>query len=70
MCRFITRSGIYPLTSFEIPGIMLKPRAESPEVAESVKSDTPEPSDVEIRRVINMQCKVQPDSDGQGYQVK
>lgn len=37
-----------------------RPRAISPEVTESVKSVTPEPVDVESRRVVNMMCNVKP----------
>lgn len=32
----------------------------SPEVTESVKSVTPEPLDIEARRVVNMMCNVKP----------
>lgn len=63
------KCGIYPLTAFEIPGIKLRPRAVSPEVAESVKSNTPEPLDVEIRKVMTMQCSVKPDEEGEGIQM-
>ena len=38
----------------------VRPRAISPEVTESVKSVTPEPVDVESRRVVNMMCNVKP----------
>ena len=54
------RNGIYPLTAFA-PLTNLtnnRPRAVSPELAESVKSDTPEPLDTEPRMVINMTCEV------------
>lgn len=58
------RNGIYPLTAF----ITNKPppvrsRAISPEMAESVKSVTPEPMDVETRKIINMMCDVKPKED-------
>ncbi|XP_059485395.1 nuclear receptor-binding protein homolog isoform X2 [Neocloeon triangulifer] len=47
--------GIYPLTVFAAP----RTRAASPEVtAESVKSLSPEPVDVEARRVVTMMCSV------------
>lgn len=53
------RNGIYPLTAF---GAKQPPpprsRAISPEMAESVKSVTPEPTDVETRKIINMMCDV------------
>lgn len=53
--------GIYPLTAFmaKLPP-PVRPRAISPEVTESVKSVTPEPVDVESRRVVNMMCNVKP----------
>ncbi|CAH1122588.1 unnamed protein product [Ceutorhynchus assimilis] len=53
------KNGIYPLTAF---GAKQPPfarsRAISPEMAESVKSVTPEPTDVETRKIINMMCDV------------
>ncbi|XP_015121043.1 nuclear receptor-binding protein homolog isoform X2 [Diachasma alloeum] len=56
--------GIYPLTAFiaKLPP-PVRPRAISPEVTESVKSVTPEPVDVETRRVVNMMCNVKPRED-------
>lgn len=60
----IFRNGIYPLTAF---GIKEPPparaRAISPEMAESVKSVTPEPLDVENRKIVNMMCDVKPKED-------
>ena len=56
----MNRNGIYPLTAFA-SGTNLPsshPRALSPEVAESVKSETPEPVDNETRKVLNMTCQV------------
>lgn len=56
---FFRRNGIYPLTAF---GAKLPPpprsRAISPEMAESVKSVTPEPVDIENRKIVNMMCDV------------
>ncbi|XP_064626904.1 nuclear receptor-binding protein-like [Lineus longissimus] len=50
------RNGIYPLTAFasidQPPPT--RPGAVSPEIAESVKSETPEPVDTETRVVIQM----------------
>ncbi|XP_014228543.1 nuclear receptor-binding protein homolog isoform X1 [Trichogramma pretiosum] len=56
--------GIYPLTAFKakLPP-PVRPRAISPEVAESVKSVTPEPIDTETRRVVNMMCNVKAKED-------
>lgn len=62
---FVVRYGIYPLTAFsarEPPPP--RPRAISPETAESVKSVTPEPLDVETRKVVNMMCNVKAREDG------
>ncbi|XP_072379312.1 nuclear receptor-binding protein homolog isoform X2 [Diabrotica undecimpunctata] len=53
------KNGIYPLTAF---GAKQPPpsrsRAISPEMTESVKSVTPEPTDVETRKIVNMMCDV------------
>lgn len=62
---FLLRYGIYPLTAFaakEPPPT--RPRAISPETAESIKSVTPEPIDIETRKVVNMMCNVKPRDDG------
>ena len=57
--HFFHRNGIYPLTAFAIePPPTSRPRAISPEVAESVKSETPEPYDVETRMIVSMTCHV------------
>ena len=50
---------MYPLTAFESKdkkAVDTRPRAVSPELAESVKSETPEPADVEMRMVVGMNC--------------
>ncbi|CAE1314307.1 NRBP [Acanthosepion pharaonis] len=53
------RNGIYPLTAFALPHPPpSRPRAITPELAESVKSETPEPIDVETRMVTNMACQM------------
>lgn len=59
--------GIYPLTCFELPH-PLPPRqqASSPEVIDSVKSASPEPLDLENRRVVNMMCNVKARDEGPG----
>ncbi|KAL1132348.1 hypothetical protein AAG570_010304 [Ranatra chinensis] len=53
--------GIYPLTAYraKLPPPP-KARAVTPELAESVKSASPEPVDVEARRVVNMMCNIKP----------
>ncbi|PSN54716.1 Nuclear receptor-binding protein [Blattella germanica] len=57
--------GIYPLTAFKArQPPPPRPRPISPEVAESVKSVTPEPVDVETRRVVNMMCNIKPKDEG------
>lgn len=55
------KNGIYPLTAYtgRVPPPP-RPRAISPETAESVKSVTPEPFDIENRRVVNMMCNIKP----------
>lgn len=51
--------GIYPLTAFAAKQPPpTRPRAISPETAESIKSVTPEPLDIETRKVINMICTI------------
>uniref|UniRef100_A0A023F5B9 Nuclear receptor-binding protein homolog n=1 Tax=Triatoma infestans TaxID=30076 RepID=A0A023F5B9_TRIIF len=50
--------GIYPLTAYKQRPA--KPRPATPEMTESVKSASPEPVDVEARRVVNMMCNVKP----------
>lgn len=56
---FVSRNGIYPLTAFALPRPPpSRPRAITPELAESVKSETPEPMDVETRMVTNMACQM------------
>ncbi|XP_063221034.1 nuclear receptor-binding protein homolog isoform X3 [Bacillus rossius redtenbacheri] len=56
--------GIYPLTAFSarLPPPP-RPRPVTPEMTESVKSVTPEPQDLEVRRVVNMMCNVKPRED-------
>ena len=36
----------------------------------SIAADTPEPVDIEARRVSNITCDVKPRDDGTGYQVR
>ncbi|KAL5287041.1 NRBP1 family protein [Megaselia abdita] len=56
--------GIYPLTAFEAKKPPYpKSRPTSPVAAESVKSVTPEPVDVELRRIVNMMCSVKNHED-------
>lgn len=60
-CFHCFRYGIYPLTAFSARQPPTpRPRAISPETAESVKSASPEPLDIESRKVVNMICSVKP----------
>ena len=54
------RNGIFPLTYFAplVPPPPSRARAVSPELAESVKSISPEPSDTEKRHILQMQCSL------------
>lgn len=58
-------NGVYPLTAFALPRPQptKKNRPQSPEMAESVKSETPEPSDVESRHIQEMNCNVKSGQD-------
>ncbi|KAM9861182.1 nuclear receptor-binding protein-like isoform 1-T1 [Aulostomus maculatus] len=65
------RNGIYPLTAFGLPRPQLPQRetVKSPVVIPSVKSPTPEPAELETRRVIQMQCNVELVEDGAKYHL-
>lgn len=64
------RNGIYPLTSFAATHRpIIRPRATSPEMPESVKSASPEPSDLETRRIINMMCNIKPQEESQNLMM-
>jgi nuclear receptor-binding protein len=68
---WLTRYGIYPLTVFApVPADACGQRPVSPDTSVSVAAETPEPVDVEARRVSNMICDVKPKDDGAGYQVR
>lgn len=61
------RNGQYPVVPCLVPPPPPPgPRAISPEVAESVKSETPEPLDVETRKVLTMMCSLKPLEDKPG----
>ncbi|XP_076463083.1 nuclear receptor-binding protein-like isoform X2 [Babylonia areolata] len=61
------KNGIYPLTAFAMITPPSRPRAITPELAESVKSETPEPYDVETRRVTTVSCQIQAAAEGSKY---
>ena len=66
MENLVCRNGVYPLTAFAsiVKPSEVAPRSASPEIAESdTKSETPEPLDVEARRVVSIKCYVQSKSD-------
>lgn len=53
--------GIYPLTVFAPKrSANVRIRALSPDAADSVKSTSPEPVDIESREVVNMMCSLKP----------
>jgi hypothetical protein len=57
----LLRYGIYPLTSYKAKKPpLIRPRAISPEQTDSVHSGTPEPFEVENRKVVNMMCNLKP----------
>uniref|UniRef100_A0A8C8CLB7 Protein kinase domain-containing protein n=1 Tax=Oncorhynchus tshawytscha TaxID=74940 RepID=A0A8C8CLB7_ONCTS len=60
------RNGIYPLTAFGLPSHQQPQQSpvKSPIVTPSVKSPTPEPAELETRKVVQMQCNIEPVEEG------
>ncbi|CAN9506931.1 unnamed protein product [Ophioblennius macclurei] len=65
------RNGIYPMTAFGVPCPQQahKETVKSPVVLPMVKSPTPEPAELETRRVIQMQCNCEPIEEGAKYHL-
>ncbi|XP_075405260.1 nuclear receptor-binding protein 2 [Tenrec ecaudatus] len=59
------RNGIYPLMNFATTRPLGLPRvlAPPPEEAQKIKTPTPEPFDLETRKVIQMQCNMERSED-------
>uniref|UniRef100_A0AAY4ETW0 Nuclear receptor-binding protein n=1 Tax=Denticeps clupeoides TaxID=299321 RepID=A0AAY4ETW0_9TELE len=65
------RNGIYPLTAFGMP-CPQQPQQEavkSPIVPPSVKTPTPEPIELETRKVLQVQCNIEPVDEGAKHHV-
>uniref|UniRef100_A0A3P9K0X6 Nuclear receptor-binding protein n=1 Tax=Oryzias latipes TaxID=8090 RepID=A0A3P9K0X6_ORYLA len=65
------RNGIYPLTAFGVPcpHPTQQETIKSPVVTPMVKSPTPEPTELETRRVIQMQCSFEPVEEATKFHI-
>ncbi|KAF6731147.1 Nuclear receptor-binding protein [Oryzias melastigma] len=65
------RNGIYPLTAFGVPCPHQTQQKiiKSPVVTPMVKSPTPEPTELETRRVVQMQCNFEPVEEGTKFHI-
>ncbi|XP_012736975.2 nuclear receptor-binding protein [Fundulus heteroclitus] len=65
------RNGIYPMTAFGVPSPQQTRHkiVTSPVVIPLVKSPTPEPTELETRRVVQMQCNLEYIEEGAKYHL-
>ncbi|XP_037553445.1 nuclear receptor-binding protein [Nematolebias whitei] len=65
------QNGIYPMTAFGVPSPQQAQQktVKSPVVVPLVKSPTPEPTELETRRVVQMQCNIEPVEEGAKYHL-
>nr|XP_023690103.1 nuclear receptor-binding protein-like [Paramormyrops kingsleyae]XP_023690104.1 nuclear receptor-binding protein-like [Paramormyrops kingsleyae] len=65
------RNGIYPLTAIRMsaPQQPQKEAVQSPIVTPSVKTPTPEPAELEYRKVLQMQCNIEPIEEGSKHHL-
>uniref|UniRef100_A0A8C9RZ63 Nuclear receptor-binding protein n=1 Tax=Scleropages formosus TaxID=113540 RepID=A0A8C9RZ63_SCLFO len=65
------RNGIYPLTAIRMssPQQPQKEAVKSPAVTPSVKTPTPEPAELEMRKVLQMQCNIEPVEEGSKHHL-
>lgn len=48
---------------------IVQQRLNSPEMSDSAKGSSPEASELETRRIINMMCNIKPQEDSQNLMV-